>query len=764
MKPDTFSVRGLFAVACACLLFFALPARADVDLTRLIKDVRIQGIDRADPNTVRYYIHSKTGQTYDADRVSEDFRRLYKLGFFDEIALDVVEEPEGLVLTYRFVEKPFVREIILSGVSEIKDKEIKLRVKAQKGTFFRQDLIPWDEERIRQVYRNKGFYFTDVDTVVHRLVDNQVDVEYVVGEGRKFAVTRIAFRGLSAFSPQVLRGAIETAAASWASFITDSGAYKKDALKTDLLRLESYYHDHGYINARLDDPEVEVDKEMRSIYVTFPIAEGERYTVGSVTIAGDEVYREEELLEQIGLKPGDVFNRSLFRQDIFKITDLYSQRGYAYANVIPNVKMDDEKRQVAITIKTDKGRKVYIGRIRITGNEETYDRVIRRQFRLQEGELFDSAKLRRSRDRINQLGFFDSVEIEQKARTEADVIDIDTKVAERNTGQISFAIGYSSVESILLQGSVKWKNLMGRGQEFGVNVDQSARRSDYAINFTEPAIMDRELLGGIDLYNKTYEYDAYTSRTQGGSLRLGKELTEFWWAKVGYKYEEADVTILDSDTASFFLKGQEGRLTTGSIFPSLTYDSRNDPYSPDTGQKISFYSEASGFGGDARFYRLTAEYSVYHNVWNEFVSLIHAKAGRASGYDGQILPITERFFMGGPSSLRGFTLRDVGPLDETGEAVGGEASLLLNLELQYRFTRYFRGFLFYDRGNVYGGDDALGNTTDQLFDLDQMRHSWGFGVHFFSPVGPITLAYGFKLDQREGETPSEFHFTIGGAF
>ncbi len=276
--------------------------------------------------------------------------------------------------------------------------------------------------------------------------------------------------------------------------------------------------------------------------------------------------------------------------------------------------------------------------------------------------------------------------------------------------------------------------------------------------------MDREILGGLDAYNKTYQYDAYESVTTGGSMRLGRSLSEYVWLKLGYKYERADVTILNSDTASSYLLAQEGSLTTGSLFPSLTYDSRNDPYSPDEGTRLYAYAEGSGIGGDARFYRLIAEGSNYQHLWNEFIGMVHAKIGRAAGYDDKPLPITERFFMGGPSTLRGFTIRDIGPKDSLGEAIGGEASLLFNVELQYRFTRFFRGFLFYDRGNVYGGDDAFGNTTDQLYDLENMRHAWGFGIHFFSPIGPITMAYGFKLDQREGEGPNEFHFTIGGAF
>ncbi len=437
-----------------------------LDYFKNIKDVRVVGIERADQNTVRYYIHSRKGNVYDSDTVAEDIRRLYKLGFFDAIRLDLIEEDDGLVLTYLFTEKPFVHKINLDGVTEIKDKEIVLRVKTQKGTFFRQDLIPWDESRIRQVYRNKGFYFTDVKTVVKRLPDNLVDVEFHVDEGKKINVARIDFRDVNRFSPQTLRWQIETSAVTWASFFSDSGAYKKNALKTDLLKLEAFYHDNGYIKARIDDPEVEIDKEWRSIYITFPVTEGEQYRVGEIKVEGDDIYTEEELREKLTLSKGEVFNKTLFRQEIFAITDLYAQKGYAYANVIPQLDIDEDQRLVNIAVRTEKGRKIYIGSINITGNEETRDRVIRRQFRLNEGELFDSEKLRRSRERINRLGYFNSVDIEQRSGAEEDTVDIETKVEEMNTGEISFAVGYSSVENVLVQGSIKWKNLDGRGQEF----------------------------------------------------------------------------------------------------------------------------------------------------------------------------------------------------------------------------------------------------------------------------------------------------------
>ncbi len=735
-----------------------------IDFSKKIKEIRIEGTVRADENTVRFYINSKPGGRYNVDTIQKDIRKIFKLGFFDDIKLDVTETPEGLTLTFIFTEKPFVRNIIITGVEEIKEDVLKLKIKTKNGTFFRQDHIPWDELKIKQAYRNKGFFFSQVHTVVHKLGENQVDVEYIVDEGKKIVIGRINFRGNKAFSDRTIKGQIETKTANWGSFFSDNGAYKKDVLKTDVLRVESYYHDHGYIKVKVGDPQVEIDRENQIINIDFPIFEGEQYKVGDITVQGDSVYTSEELSRTIRLAKGDVFNRSMFREDMFKISDLYSQKGYAFANVAPDLDIDEKNRTVDVKVNIKRGQKVYIGKITISGNDKTRDRVIRREFLLQEGELFNSAKLRRSRERINNLGFFDSVEMEQRSGREPDLVDLHIKLVERETGQFSFAAGYSSVEYLVLEAQLKWSNLMGKGQTFSLSANMSDRRHDFTISFTEPSLFDRKLSAGLDLYNKEYEYQAFTSLNVGGSIRFGRGIGEYTWGRIGYKFENNDVTILDREAASAYLLAQEGHKITGAIFPSVVYDTRNDPYSPTSGRRLKAYLEVAGAGGEEKFYKLTGEYSEYVGLWLDFVGLLHAKIGRADGYDGKGLPIYERFFMGGPRSLRGFNFEEVGPFDENGEAIGGEALLQFNFELQYRFTRYFRGFFFYDRGNVYGRDDVLGNSTDQYYDLANMRHSWGFGIHFFSPMGPISIIYGFKLDQRENETPNEFHFTIGGAF
>ncbi|MDH4183434.1 MAG: outer membrane protein assembly factor BamA [Nitrospinota bacterium] len=750
-------------ILLAGILLLCSTAHA-VDFSKPIKEVRIEGAVRADQNTIRYYLQTQPGQKYNRASVSSDIRKIHGLGYFDDVRVDVKDDAGGPIVTFIFKEKPFVREIIITGAQEVQKESVLLKLKTKKGSFFQKEHIPLERQRIKNLYRDKGFYFTGVEDVVHRLDNNQVDLEYKIVEGKKINVGQVIFRGNEVFPDYKLREVISTKAVTWTSLFTSGGSYKKDALKADRLLLESFYNENGFIQASVGEPQVEIDREKRKIYIYFPVSEGSRFTTGKIDVEGDSVIPSDELKKIISLKEGDLFNQKTFREDIFKINDLYSQKGYVFASVTPKFSINREQRKVDVSIKPAKGEKVYLGRLEITGNEVTRDRVIRREFLVGEGELFDSQKLRDSFKRINALGYFEKVDFEQKSRGDEDLLDLTVKVEERETGQFSFALGYSSEEYLTVTGTLKWNNLFGKGQTLSISVDTSAKREDYMFSFTEPAIFDRRFMGGFELYNHEYFYDNYAERRVGSSVTLGRGVGNFMWVKAGYKLEQNNITVGDTETASKYLLDQQGKRTVGAVFPSVVYDSKDDPYSPAEGNRFYGYLEYAGVGGDEKYYKTIAEATHYQGLLFDFVGVGHAKIGYVRSYGDKPLNVSEKFFMGGARDLRGFNIKNVGPLDENGSAIGGEALLLFNVELQYRFTRYFRGFGFYDRGNVYGKNDEKGNTTDKLYDLSNMRQSWGFGIHFFSPIGPISLIYGFKLDKRVGEAPDEFHFTIGGEF
>ncbi|MFW2330675.1 MAG: outer membrane protein assembly factor BamA, partial [Nitrospinota bacterium] len=733
-----------------------------------IKDLAIEGIWKSNIDTIKFYISSTVGSQLDRKKVRADVLAIYKLGIFDKVRVNLDNIEGGVRLTYVLKEKPFIREVIVNGIKNVSEKELLLGVKTAKGSFFRQDYIPWDVSRIKKTYQSKGYYSATVEVKVHKIEDNLVDIEYIIDENEKIVIHSITFDGVNAFSDATLKNIMQTKTARWGSTYGDKGVFKKDLLKADLLSIESYYHDHGFVKIKLFEPEIEVDKERRNVYLRLSLIENDQYRVGDIEIEGDDIYSSPELRKWLTLSSGDIFNRALLRKYIFDTTDRYSEKGYAYAQIQTESKINEESKLVDIKITPQKGRKVYIGNIVISGNSTTRDRVIRRELRFAEGEVYNSKKLKISKDKINMLGFFESVDFDQRARPESDLVDIDVRVADKNIGQMMLSLGYNSEEHLLVQAQVQWDNLLGKGQKLSFTAEKSSIRDDISIGFTEPALFDRNLLVGAKVYKGNYTPDiddgSYNSKTDGYILRAGRSLSTNLFGQIGYKQESTDVTITDKDEASIYLLEQEGLLNIRSIFPSITYDTRNDPYGPTSGMRAKLYTEYAGIGGGAKFYKLRGELLKYQSLSGGFVGAAQGKIGWVESLDDNSVPITERFFMGGPSSLRGFSYHDIGPKEENGAAIGGEASLIFNLELQYLFTRYFRSFLFYDRGNVYGKEDLRNNTTANYYDLGEMRSSWGLGIHFFSPLGPITLAYGIKLDRQEEETPSEFHFSIGGVF
>ena len=451
---------------------------------------------------------------------------------------------------------------------------------------------------------------------------------------------------------------------------------------------------------------------------------------------------------------------SQLRQDVLTIADLYSKKGYAYADANPVSKLNNEDRTVDLSIEVDKGKKVYVGNIEILGNLKTKDNVIRREFRLKEGELFDSSKLKRSKQRINNLNFFEDVKIDTHRGQDPDLIDVLTTVTEKPSGSFSVGAGFSSVENVIFSSSVAQNNLFGNGQRLSFNAQLSSIRTDFSLSFTEPRVFDSEILLGLDAFNRNQNLLSFNSLSSGGGFRLGKNISEYDSLNFRYRYDNVEVSNVSIANQTEFLKN--GNRVTSRVAPTFVHDSRDNFLNPSEGWRHMLGFEFAGLGG-AKFTKSVYEVTYYHPLIGKLVGAAHGRVNYAKGYGGQTLPIFERYFMGGPTSLRGFTIQNLGPKDKTGNPMGGSQSLIINLETQYPFTKSFRGFVFYDRGNVYGTGTST-NTTAENFDLGKMRHSVGAGIRFISPFGPLGFSYGIKLDKQSGETAAEFHFSAGSAF
>jgi len=750
----------LFIGVCSFLFPYASQA---IDFSKKIKEVRVAGNRRANSRTIRFYIHSKSGEPYSVRKTREDIRRIYDLGYFDDVVLLIDEEKDGLILTYRVKEKPFVKSLIFDGVQEIPPKDLEIILKIKKGTYFQKHLLKKDTINIKQKYRKRGFYFTEVTPVVIPVENHQVDIIYHVEENRKIKIGKIHFRGNEFLKDFQLREIIETQEVSLFP-MGGKGNYDREILKTDRLRIEAKYRDFGFIKARIEKPRIEIDRENGLINVYFFIHEGDQFRVGKISAEGDKIISAEDILQKVTLKENEPFNQSTFRQSIFKITEIYTNMGYAYAHVVQKVDEHPETKTVDVHLKVEPGDKIYIGRITITGNEKTHDNVIRREFRIHEGELFQGSKMIRTRQRIVNTGFFENVEIDQRSGSEPDLIDLNVRVTEKPTGNIRLGAGFNTADNLVFNASITENNLLGTGRRLTLLAENSTIRNEFSLSLAEPRFRDRDISLNFRLFARTRDYFTYTSNDQGASVGIGRSIGEFAFMNLQYELQNTDLTINDLSTAGFFLRSQAGRNIIGKITPTYTLDTRDDFLFPLEGFRATTYATLAStyLGGELDFYKLSFEASKYFPLPKKFVFQAHTEIRFAGGYNDKGLPLFENFLLG-TNRMRGFRFDEIGPLDNSGLALGGDSSLIFNLSLNYLFSGGIAGFLFYDRGQVYGSKGDLSRTTANRYDLSNMRHDYGFGLRINSPMGRISLTWGFKLDRKLGESATQFQFSFGGS-
>jgi outer membrane protein insertion porin family len=751
----------IYKILIMAFAFFLMPTMQThvyAQTEEVVGLVKIEGNKRVETSTLLFYIKTRKGETLSRNQIGKDIEQIYGLGQFKDIRVETRQGSEGLEVVFIVEEIPSIGDLMFYGNKEIEDDDIHEIIGFKRGEAFQEHMLADAKEKINSLYNEKGFFFVKVDIVSKLSERNLMNIHIRVREGEKVGIKNLRFFGNNNFSADDLRDQMETKAETWISFIDESGVYKKDALKLDIFRLEGYYQDHGYIRVRVQDPKIDINRESKEINISISIEEGLQYRVGKITSKEDDIVSEDEVLKALKIKMRDVYSISKLRTGVMNIGDLYSERGYAYADVNPITKINESSRTVDVTIEVDKGRKVYVGEITVIGNTRTLDNVIRREFRLKEGELFDSVKLKRSKQRINNLQFFEDVKIDTRRGKESDLVDIITTVTERQTGSVNIGAGFSSQENLIFNAGLSQNNFMGTGRRVVFSTNLSSRRADYNLSLTDPRVFDTELSGGVDAFNRKTDYFSYKARRTGGGLRIGKSLSEYDWAGLNYNY--ADTEITDVAVATSYLKNENR--TTSRISPSFIRDTRDNFMNPSSGSRHVVRFDLAGLGG-TKFHKASYETSHYWPLIGKLVGMVHGEISWADGYAEEDLPAFERYFMGGPRSLRGYTIKNIGPKDSVGNPIGGNQSLLLNLELQYPFTKGFRGFLFYDRGQLYGGGDDISSTTS-TWDLAKMRDSVGIGARFLSPFGPVGFAYGVKLDKATGETSGEFHFSAGNSF
>ncbi|MHB8766242.1 MAG: outer membrane protein assembly factor BamA [Deferrisomatales bacterium] len=743
----------------AALLLCLAPALAGISVASdRVDDVRVRGNLRVEADLIQQKVSTRPGETYDPQKLREDIRAIYALGYFDDISV----EWEGGVVTFVVRERPALREWRAEGAERLDKEDLEKAVPLKRREVLDDARVEEGARAIRDLYREKGYYLAEVkaERVDAGEGKNQVDVVYRVVEGVKVRVKDLNLIGVERADEKGVRGELVTSEAGAWSWLTSSGTFKEVDLERDREVLRAYYLNRGHVEAEVGEPLVSLTADREWLKIDIPVTEGESYTMGRVTFSGDLEFPEDALRSAARLKEGQLFRSDDFRKANQAITDLYADAGYAFADVDPRTRVDRQTRTVAIEFAIHKGDPVHIGRIEVRGNTKTLDRVVRREMRLAEGDLYSATAIQKSRRRIQNLGFFEKVNLGTHRRPGTDLVDVDIEVEEKPTGAFSVGAGYSSVDNIIGMAQVSQRNFLGRSYQLSAQANFGSSRETYSLTFNNPRVYDTEVYAGGDLYKSIRGYTDYDKHSVGGAGKLGFALTETWRARWIYRYEDAEVKNV-ADGASQLLQDQEGRTITSSITSLLTYDSRDNPWEPHGGAQAEWSVEWAGgvLLGDAAFLKYGFDGSKYVPLWWNHVLTLHGAAGYLHRISDRALPVYERYYLGGINTLRGFDSRSIGPRDAaTGDVIGGDKELMVNLEYLFPLVEEakIRGLVFFDAGNAWDEGEAYLATP--------LRRSAGLGIRWFSPMGPLRLEWGYVLDRKTGEDNSQWEFSIGGFF
>lgn len=774
-KDSKFRCAPVTLFVLFAFLFNALcPAILSADNER-ISDIVITGNESRETAAILPLLTSKVGDSFSAAKANEDVKAIYRIGIFQDVQVESVKTDKGISLIYTVVEKPIVRAISITGNKEIASDKLREAIDLKTNSVFSSDLLAKSAKKIKTLYANEGYYLAEVDPSTTKSGKNGIRVTFAVKEGDKVLIKKISFEGNKVFSQRKLRKQMETKEKWFLSWITGSGTYKEDVLKSDVNRIADLYYNNGYINVKVAEPQVTLLPDKSGLLITIGITEGDQFRTGTISYKGDLLESQDVLQSKIKLKSGDVFSREVLRGDVFTLTDVYADKGYAFANVTPLSKIDPEKKTIDITFDFEKGDKVYIERINISGNTKTRDKVIRREFRLAEGDLYSSSALKRTKQNLSNLGFFEEATIAPAKGSSANKLDLNTEVKEKSTGQFSIGAGYSSSDGIIGQGSIQQSNFLGLGLKGTLSASLGGKTQLYNIGITDPYFLDTNWTLGFDVYRSERDYEDYSRRVTGGDVKMGYRLSDqlstFWLYKYEVKklYDFSNAYLADPSLKT------ETSGTIGSLYGSISLDKTDYRLDPTKGYTGTFSAEYAGLGGNQRFARFIGQSAVFFPfLWNTVFSL----RGEL-GYIMQIgkeIPIDEKFYLGGISTLRGYSSRTVCPVQTsylksidsvTGLAtttastvyLGGIKEAVINAEYVFPILKDagLKGVAFFDVGNAYG-------PGEQYF--SKLLMSYGLGVRWYSPMGPLRLEYGIPVNPREGidSSSGKFEFSIGGFF
>lgn len=723
----------------------------------IVSTVTVSGNKKIDTGAIIQKIGVSNGSTYDPIKLRQAIRDIYAMGYFEDISVQVNESENGREIIFEVTEKPVVGQILISGDKELEADDIREVIEIVPNNIISTRDVQDSVESIKALYKENGYYDTKISTVLSNTDSHKVDVEFKIKEGQKVFIKDIFITGNNAFKDKTLKKILQTSERGWLSWITDSGVLNNDIVDQDSSRLGAYYHNNGYIDAKVGSPEIVQDGEW--ITVTFNVEEGEQYRVGTVDIAGDLIEDKALLLNRLNIIKEKFFSSKILRDDVLALTDRYAEKGYAFAEANPTTVKDLENKRVNIVIDIVKQDLVYINRIIVKGNSRTRDKVIRRQMLIKETGIFNATALKKSHSRLQRLEYFESVEINPVPTVDDTLMDIVVEVEEKATGNFSIGAGYSSIDSFMFMGEISQNNFLGKGQHMALQANISGNSTQYNLKFTEPHLADSKLLFGVDFYDWRRDYDDYTKDSQGFGVRFGYPIWKLWHLSAGYTFDNSVLTDVLPTAPTEILDSQDIKVTSSINF-GLGEDTRNRGSDPSEGHTYSLRTKyAGGFlGGDSEFTKLEGTTNWYYPVTKETVVHWKLSAGTVIS-SGDKLPVYEKFYLGGINSIRGFKSGSISPRDLVRDVkIGGDKMWYYNLEWIFPLVKDagLKGLVFFDTGNVYGKDED--------WNFSEIKKSIGFGFRWLSPMGPLRLEWGYNLDPKEYEVQDNWDFNIGGAF
>lgn len=725
-----------------------------------VRDIKVEGLERVEVETVLSYVDIKKNTIIDDAKMDASLKQLYATGLFNDVSLNM--KNDGLLII-KVAENPIINKVLFDGNDKVDDEMLKGELQLAPRSTYSRAKVQEDVQRILEIYKRTGRYAVVVEPQIIERDQNRVDLIFKIDEGPLASINKVNFVGNKHYSDDDLQSEIMSKESRWYRIFSSAENYDSEKTNYDKELLRRFYFKRGYADFRVVSAVAELSPDKKSFVLTFVLDEGKRYKIRSLDIISDIADVDTAALKPaVQLETGDWYNADKVEKSVTALTDELGKKGFAFVDVEPEMTKDTAAGEIDLTFHVKEGERIFVDRINITGNTRTYDKVIRREFRIDEGDAFNVSKIKDSRRNVENLDYFSKVNIETMPKDD-NKADINVDVEEKSTGYFNVGVGYSTVNGALVRTGVTENNFRGLGQRLGLDIGVSQRSQEYDVSFTEPYFLNRRLRAGFDLFRTEQDYQdegSYDSESTGGRLRLGWNYTDDLSQQFRYTLRQDKISNVDSE-ASYYIKEEAGKYNDSSVGQTIVYDKRDSAFNPKEGYFISFGNDVSGLGGDEKYLKFDAKLYQYYTLADYYTFKLFANAGYITGYGGKDVRLSNRYYLGG-SALRGFDVAGIGARDKyTDDALGGNWMLYTGGEVMFPIgldELGIKGRTFVDMG-MLGKPDNINTSVVEY--SSSPRVAAGFGFQWLSPMGQIDIDFAFPIVKEDYDETQVFRLNFG---